>query len=131
MTRKASIIAGSFALAVIAFVGLMPTAFAQDLTQEGVSVPDRDSALWSALVGAWLPVIIATINRYQWRSQTKGIMTFVVSAIAALGTSYFAGELAGEDYIVNVMIVLSAATVSYQTFWKPSQIAPSIERATG
>jgi hypothetical protein len=129
--KRITIIAGAFVLAVIAFVGLMPTAFAQDLTQEGVSVPDRDSALWSALVGAWLPVIIATINRYRWTSQTKGIMTFVVSAVAALGTSYFAGELAGEDYVVNVMIVLSAATVSYQTFWRPTNIAPSIERATG
>jgi hypothetical protein len=129
--KRVSLITGAFVLAVIAFVGVIPATLAQDLTQEGVAVPDRDSALWSALVGAWLPVIIAAINRHTWSSQAKGISTFVISGVAALGTSYFAGELDGEDIIVNVMIVLSAATVSYQTFWKPTDIAPSIERATG
>lgn len=129
--KRVSIIGGAFVLAVIAFVGLIPATFAQDLTQEGVAVPDRDSALWSGLVGAWLPLLIATINRVNWSSKAKGATTFIVCAVAALGTSYFAGELDGEDYVVNAMIVLSAATVSYQVFWKPTDIAPSIERATG
>jgi hypothetical protein len=119
-----------FVLAVALF-GFVPATMAQELAQETLSVPNRDSALWSGLVGAWLPLLIAAVNRYRWTSQTKGAATFLICAVAALGTSHFAGELAGRDYVVNTMIVLSAATISYQTFWKPTHIAPMIEQRTG
>lgn len=129
--QKVSMVLGAFALAFLTYLGAVSVTFAQDLTQEGIAVPDRDSALWSAIIGPWMPVIIATINRQRWTSTAKGVSTFVVSAVAALGTSYFAGELESGEILLNVLIVMSAATVSYNMFWKPSGIAPKIEHATG
>lgn len=128
---KALRIIGVLAMAVVASLVFFSTAMAQDLSQQVVEVPNNNSAAWSALVGAWLPLIIAAIQRERWPSRQKGLFVFGACAVSAFGTSYFAGDFEGAELVFNVMATLSAATISYNMFWKPTDIAPSIERATG
>jgi hypothetical protein len=58
-------------------------------------------------------------------------MTFAISALAAAGTSFFAGEFNGQDLVTSFLIVLVTATVTFQVFWKPSGIAETVEQKTG
>jgi hypothetical protein len=99
--------------------------------QEQAVIPDTNVGRWSFLVGTFLPLAIATVNRQRWTSQAKGVMTFALSALAATGTSYFAGELTATDLVTSLLIILVSATVTYTTFWKPSGIAETVEERTG
>ena len=108
-------------LALLLLLGIVTGAAAQ----ENAVIPDTNVGRWSFLVGTFLPLAIAAVNRQYWRSQTKGVMTFALSAITAAGTSYFAGEFTATDLVTNFLIVLVTATVTFQVFWKPSGIAPA------
>jgi hypothetical protein len=114
-------------LSLLLLIGLVTGAAAQ----ESAVIPDTNVGRWSFLVGTFLPLAIAVVNRQRWSSQAKGLMTFAVSTAAAAGTSYFAGELTASDLVTSFLIVLVSATVTYTTFWKPSGIAESVEAKTG
>ena len=114
-------------LSSLLLLGLVSNAVAQ----ENAVIPDTNVGRWSFLIGTFLPLAIAAVNRQRWTSQAKGLMTFVISTAAAAGTSYLAGEFSGEDLVTSFLIILVSATVTYTTFWKPSGIAPAVEAATG
>jgi hypothetical protein len=114
-------------LAFLLLLGTVVSAAAK----ENAVIPDTNVGRWSFLIGTFLPLAIAAVNRQRWTSQAKGVMTFVISTAAAAGTSYFAGEFSGEDLVTSFLIVLVSATVTYTVFWKPSGIAPAVEQATG
>jgi hypothetical protein len=109
-------------------------AFAQDVTSNTQQVNGVPTALmmWSAIIGFWLPTIIAAINRYNWSPSTKGALAFLVCLVVAAGTTYYSGDLAQiKDYGTAALFVIFTAMGSYQVFWKPSGIAPKIEQKTG
>jgi uncharacterized membrane protein YfhO len=97
---------------------------------EGVA-PDNNVGRWAFLVGTFLPLAAAAVIRQGWRSEVKGGAVFVFSVVAAAGTSYFAGEFERGDFLSAVLIILVMASITYQTLWKPSGIAPAIEQQTG
>jgi hypothetical protein len=101
---------------------------AQDV---GAVMPDTNVGRWSFLVGFFLPLAAAAVIKQRWSSQVKGGAVFVLSAIAAAGTSFFAGDLQGGDFISAALIILVMASITYQTLWKPTGIAPAIEARTG
>ena len=115
--------------AFVAVVGSISLAAAQGVG-DGV-VPDTNVARWAFLVGTFLPLAAAAIIRQTWRSEIKGGAVFVLSAIAAAGTSYLTGDLQRGDLVSAALIILVMASISYQTLWKPSGIAPAIEERTG
>lgn len=115
--------------AFVAVVGSFSLAAAQGVG-DGV-VPDNNVARWAFLVGTFLPLAAAAIIRQTWRSEIKGAAVFVLSAIAAAGTSFLAGDLQRGDLVSAALIILVMASISYQTLWKPSGIAPAIEERTG
>jgi hypothetical protein len=114
-------------LAFLLLLGLVTSAGAQ----EQAVIPDTKVGRWSYLIGTFLPLAIAAVNRQYWSSQAKGVMAFALSAVAAAGTSVFAGEFNAEDIVTSLLIVLVSATVTYTVFWKPSGIASAVEEKTG
>ncbi|MFJ8606389.1 hypothetical protein ACIRH0_04245 [Streptomyces sp. NPDC093675] len=46
------------------------------------------------------------------------------------GTAYFAHSFDGKLIVTDILIAALAIGVAYHTLWKPSGIAPRIERAT-
>jgi|GEM_PF-1518238 len=117
----------SFALAAVAFLIFAGYASAED---QVMTVPSTNVAQWSFLVGVFLPMAIAFVTQAHWSAMAKGIATFVVSLIAAIGTAYFAGQLNRGDIVSSLLIILVMATLTYQTFYRPSGVAPKIEAAT-
>jgi VIT1/CCC1 family predicted Fe2+/Mn2+ transporter len=87
-------------------------------------------AMWSALVGTLLPLLVAFVNRSTWSSGAKAVVAVISSAIAGTVTAWLNGELSGRDVVTAILIVATATVASYHGLWKPTTIAPAIEEAT-
>lgn len=86
--------------------------------------------LASALVGALIPAGIALIVQRDWSSEVKGAAAAVVCLAAAVLLGFTQGVLDPADVLRSFLIVFTLAQVLYQTFWRPSGIAPAIEART-
>lgn len=89
-----------------------------------------DLEMWSLLVGAGLPVVVALINQPRWAPAAKFIVTAAAAVAAGAGTAYFQGDLTGRRWISSALVIGVTALVTYQTGWKPSTIVPRIEHAS-
>jgi hypothetical protein len=90
--------------------------------------------LWASVVGFLVPIATAVIIQRGWSAAVQSVANFVVSAIAAAGTQYFEGNLATghlDNLIRTFLIVFVASIASYHGFFRPTNIAPKIEAATG
>lgn len=89
-----------------------------------------DAQLWAAALGYLLPLAIAVIVQPRWTGAVKGLLMLAVAVLDGLGTSYFNGEFSGKSIVTCMLVAAVAIGVAYRTVWKPSGIAPGIERAT-
>lgn len=87
--------------------------------------------LWSTVVGFALPPVLSVVMRAQWRPETKGLAAFAACLIAAAGTVWLRGDLRhGADLASSFLLIFSGAIATYRLYWRPTGIAPAIERAT-
>jgi hypothetical protein len=89
-----------------------------------------DAVMYAAILGAVMPMVIAFINQARWPSWVKAIMAAGLSLLAGFLATYFKGDMFGRNWAHTALVVVSAAIVSYHTWWKPSGIAPTIEAHT-
>ncbi|MGW2936090.1 hypothetical protein ACWDA7_30530 [Streptomyces sp. NPDC001156] len=89
-----------------------------------------NAELWAAALGYVLPLAIAVVNQPRWRGWVKGLLMLVVAAGDGAGTAYFGDQFHGRSVVSTVLIAAIAIGVAYHTVWKPSGIAPALERAT-
>lgn len=93
-------------------------------------MPLTDAQLWAAALAVVLPPIIAIVNQPRWSGAVKGLFMLLVAVLDGLGTAYFNDEFDGKRIVSCVLIAVILIGASYHTLWKPSGIAPGIERAT-
>ena len=84
----------------------------------------------SALVGAFLPMLVAVVNQAHWPSWVKGVVVVLTSIVAGGVTSLVSGQVTGLRWTESALIIAGAAVVAYRHFWQPTGIAPAIEQAT-
>ena len=89
-----------------------------------------NSELWAAALGYVLPLVIAFVNQPRWASWVKGLLMLAVAGGDGLGTAYFTDQFHGKTIVTCLLVAAIAIGVAYHTVWKPSGIAPAIERAT-
>ncbi|MEU0184161.1 hypothetical protein ABZ312_23665 [Streptomyces sp. NPDC006207] len=89
-----------------------------------------DAQLWSAFLGFAAPPLIAVVQQPRWSSTAKTLVMLLSSVALGCGSAYFGGQFTAHTVGGNVLIVAIAAGSAYQTVWKPSGVAPRIERAT-
>lgn len=89
-----------------------------------------NAGLWAAALGYVLPLAIAFVNQPRWAAWVKGLLMLVVASGDGLGTAYFNDSFHGKTVVSSVLIAAIAIGVAYHTLWKPSGIAPALERAT-
>lgn len=123
-------------LAVWFALMLSIAAFPSWAMAQGVNLPfptefAGNLMLLSALLGAVMPALIAVILRRDWTSETKGIAALLICLVAAAALAAAMGQLNPTDYARSALIVFTLCQILYQTYWKPTDIAPAIERATG
>ena len=89
-----------------------------------------DLAMWSLLVGALAPPVIAIIQQPTFSVRARAMITLVICLVLGAGTAWFGGELTGRSITSAVLLVLVAALSTYTAMWKPLGVAPAIEGAT-
>lgn len=90
---------------------------------------DNNVAQWALIVGFALPPVLSVLVQTHWNAQVKSLLAFAACVAAGLGTAYFAGDI-GDDWVSSALIVLVTGISTYQGFWKPTGIAPTVEAAT-
>lgn len=96
----------------------------------GVSVTNL--AMWSLIVGTLMPPVLALIQQPRWSNTVRSVVMVIASIVVGAGTAYFENDqvFVGKSIVQSVLTVMVAAIATYHGFWKPTEIAPTIEKAT-
>lgn len=86
--------------------------------------------MWSVLVGALLPPLVAVVQQPKWSAPVRAIVTFLLCAAAGAGTAFFNGELTGKPVASAILLVFVSALATFKGFWKQTGLTDAIERAT-
>lgn len=89
-----------------------------------------DLEMWTLVVGFFLPLVLSVIIQTGWDPRLQSIVAFVVAALIAAGTLALKGDLTGRSWVSASLIILVTAIATYHGFWKPTNVAPSIESRT-
>jgi uncharacterized membrane protein YoaK (UPF0700 family) len=84
----------------------------------------------SAIVGAFLPLAIAVIQKTDWSQAVKSIVALAACVVAALITVAIEGNFNFDDIVTSLSVVYALAMVSYHSLWKPTNVAPAIQAKT-
>jgi hypothetical protein len=77
-----------------------------------------------------LPIAISIVNQRHWPAQLKGLIALLICALYALFILVMRGSLDWGNWRDVLLQTTAAAFIAYNMFWKPSGIAPAIEKAT-
>jgi hypothetical protein len=91
---------------------------------------DSNLAMWSLIIGFINPVVIALIQQPTWTPKIRAVVAFIFSALVAIPTAYFTGDLEGKSYVTAALLIAVSAMTSYKSFWRPTGVAPTLEVAT-
>lgn len=86
--------------------------------------------MWSALVGFFLPVLVAKIQSEKWRNEVRIAVGIAACAVAALVTAYFQNKLNLHNFSESVITIFLMTKASYIAVWKPSGVTKTLERNT-
>lgn len=86
--------------------------------------------MWAALVGFAMPGVVAVVAQSKWQPWQRGLTALGSCVAAAALTAYLNGALNGLTPLRTALVVAFTAMGTYKTWWKPSGIAPAIERVT-
>lgn len=89
-----------------------------------------EADMWAAVIGFFMPVVVALLNQCRWPAVLKGLCAFVTCAVAAFITIYINGAVNATNWVRTLLFVFMTAIATYRLWWNPSQIAPRIEEAT-
>jgi len=84
--------------------------------------------MYVAVVGFFLPSVIAIVNRCTWAQTTKYAVSFGVVCAASVGHLIFAGQWNMGDIPGSILKMLFMTIGSYLVFWRPSGISDKIEQ---
>lgn len=87
--------------------------------------------MYTTIVGLFLPILISTLVRPEWKKEYKGLVSFALVFAAALGHIFFLGELNLADLPGTCLKILFLTAGSYVSFWRPSGIGDVIEKKVG
>jgi hypothetical protein len=89
-----------------------------------------DTTVLNALIGAAMPLLIAVVNQSHWSPKVKALVAVLVCATAATITEWVRGDVDWADWRGTALVIAGAALVSYNVWWQPSTIAPTVEAVT-
>lgn len=112
------------ALLGVAMLVLSGTALAQSAEEE----PLTDLYMYAALVGFFLPPVLAILIQTKWSDRVKAVVAFVACLIAGAGTAYLEADLDGRTWVSASLVVLTTGYATFRNFWKPTGISPAIEK---
>lgn len=87
-------------------------------------------AMWSLIVGALTPPLVAIIQQPRWAGWVRSTVMIAAAAVDGVGVAYFQGDFTGKRLLDAALVAGVAIIAAYHGIWKPSGIAPKIENAT-
>lgn len=84
---------------------------------------------WAAVVGFFLPALVAVVNREEWKSWIKAVIALGASAVVGTVTALLGGGFTGSTWLQAIGVVFAASAASYKLWWKGSGISDKIEQA--
>lgn len=82
---------------------------------------------WAAGVGFVLPMLVAIINRSEWKPWVKAIVALLSSIAAGTVTALLAGEFTGANWLQAIGVVFASSQLAYHTWWKNSSMTSWLE----
>ena len=86
-----------------------------------------DLEMWKVVAAVFLPLLIAVVQKQNWSGLVKSVIALACCIAIATGDAWFTGQL-GMNVARDVLVVFFIVVTGYKGFWKPSGIAPSIEK---
>lgn len=86
--------------------------------------------MYAMVMGVFLPILIAIIVQTHWPQALKTWAALAVTLLFAAGVLFFDGRWNPTNIIGTILILFFEVSTTYAHFWKPSTIAPTIERTT-
>lgn len=79
-----------------------------------------------------MPPLVAIIQQPRWSNTIRSLVMAISSIVIGAGTAFFENDqvFKGRSVVESILVVAVAAIAAYHGFWKPTGIAPAIERAT-
>lgn len=95
-------------------------------------VTQIDVRVLALLAGVVVPLITAFVTQRKWSSAIKSFCTLILSVLAgAFAVAVQAdGAIVLSTWVDGMFTSLTAAIVSYYGVWKPTTIAPLLQRKT-
>lgn len=91
---------------------------------------DSNLVMWAAVVGFFMPLLLAVVQQPGWSPAIRSIVMFIASVIAGAGTVYFMGKWDTTNLVTTILFVMVTAIATYKGLWQTTTIAPRIESAT-
>lgn len=90
-----------------------------------------NAAMWAAIVGFFMPMLLAVVQQPGWSNAVRSIIMFLASCGAAVGTVLIQNDgWDGRDWVSTTLLIMVTAIATYHGLWKPTGVAPSIEKST-
>jgi hypothetical protein len=91
-----------------------------------------DLEMWALLVGVALPPLVSIVEQPRWPNWFRAVVGVAASVVAGGVTTWLTAEgaLWDQGMLHAILLVGVAAWASYQSFWKPTKVAPVIEAKT-
>lgn len=90
----------------------------------------NDLFMWTLIVGFFTPPVVAVIQQPKFSDAAKAVVTFLFCMLTAGVTVWLEGRLTGQRFVTAALIILVTAITAFKGLWKPTGVAPAIERAT-
>ncbi|PSK95759.1 hypothetical protein CLV30_12811 [Haloactinopolyspora alba] len=92
---------------------------------------DGSTLTLAGVLSALAPLVISLINRPSWSKSVKQLVAIAASVVLGVVALALTGGFTGGDDVATVLLaVVGAAQSAYALVWKPSGVAPKLERAT-
>ena len=101
---------------------------AQDTT---LVVVNRQQGLITLVSVMVIPMLVAVLTRAQASAGLKSILNVLLSALASVLQQLIPGTFEWVPFFVNWLVTFVFNVGVYYGFYKPTQVAPALNRSTG
>lgn len=86
--------------------------------------------MWAIIVGALTPPLVAFVQQPRWPGWFRSTVMIGSAAVDGVVVAWLQGDLTAHRFIDAALIAGVAIIAAYHGIWKPSGIAPKIEKAS-
>lgn len=117
-------------LTVFVFLTFAAFAMAQGADDAIPETGMSDLDMWNLVAGFLMPLALSVIIQSGWSRAVQSVLAFAACLGMALVTTSLEGNLDFRNWVTSALTVLVATIIAYQGVWKPTGVAPAIEKAT-